>query len=61
MKRLLVVAMCVMLGVLGAVAVSVTAADRIKCCHRGKCLDTKTVDECTKQGGKIVDDCRACR
>jgi hypothetical protein len=41
-------------------------AEKVYCCHekgheRGKCDKLHTKEECEKEGGKVVKDCRECK
>lgn len=33
----------------------------INCCKSGKCSQVKAEADCTKGGGKVVKDCKACK
>jgi hypothetical protein len=39
-----------------------TKGERVYCCWgKGKCDKQHTKDECNKEGGKIVSNCRECK
>ena len=39
-----------------------TKGERVYCCWgKGKCDKQHTKDECTKEGGKIVANCKECK
>jgi hypothetical protein len=43
-----------------------TKAVKVYCCHekgheKGKCDKLHTKDECEKEGGKVVKDCKECK
>jgi hypothetical protein len=43
-----------------------TKAEKVYCCHekgheKGKCDKLHTKDECEKEGGRVVRDCKECK
>ena len=39
-----------------------TKAVKVYCCHeKGKCDKLHTKEECEKEGGKVVKDCKECK
>ncbi|MBM3301008.1 MAG: hypothetical protein FJY85_13775 [Deltaproteobacteria bacterium] len=39
-----------------------TKAEKVYCCHeKGKCDKLHTKEECEKEGGKVVKDCKDCK
>jgi hypothetical protein len=39
-----------------------TKAEKVYCCHeKGKCDKLHTKEECEKEGGKVVKDCKECK
>lgn len=43
-----------------------TKAERVYCCHekgpeKGKCDKLHTKEECEKEGGRVVKDCKECK
>jgi hypothetical protein len=43
-----------------------TKAERVYCCHekgpeKGKCDKLHTKDECEKEGGRVVSNCKECK
>jgi hypothetical protein len=39
-----------------------TKGERVYCCWgKGKCDKQHTKDECEKEGGKVVKDCKECK
>lgn len=39
-----------------------TKAEKVYCCHeKGKCDKLHTKEDCEKEGGKVVKDCKECK
>jgi hypothetical protein len=39
-----------------------TKVEKVYCCHeKGKCDKLHTKEECEKEGGKVVKDCKECK